>query len=121
MNQQTQTVDAQDSRREKRHVPTQTIMVYNTMTGQELGSLANITSDGLMLVSKADIETNRIYQISLQLPFAIEDSNSIDIVIDCLWSNTSESADLYWAGCAIIDADEAANSAIETLIESYSE
>jgi len=121
MSQQLQTKSSPEGRRQKRRIPTHTIIAHNSMTSHELGSLANITNDGLMLVSKTKIETNRIYQISLQLPFAIEGSNSIDLVIDCLWSNSDDSTDLYWAGCAIIDADDIANTAIETLIESYSE
>lgn len=120
MNQQSQLATMLEARREKRHVPTQTVVVRNAMTGQELGNLANITSDGLMLVSKSQIEADRIYQVSIQLPFAAGETTCVDIVIDCLWSKPADSQ-LYWAGCSIIDADDIACSAIDTLIESYSE
>lgn len=117
----TQLAAATETRREKRHTITQTIIAYDTMTSQELGSLANLTSDGMMLVSKQEIESNRIYQVSLQLPFSIDGNECIDIVVDCLWSKPADSHELFWAGCAIIDADKQAAAAIDTLIESYSE
>lgn len=116
-----QPATATETRREKRHTITQTIIAFDTMTNQELGSLANLTSDGMMLVSKQEIEANRIYQVSLQLPFSIDGTECIDIVVDCLWSKRADSQELFWAGCAIIDADEQAAGAIDTLIESYSE
>ena len=118
--------DVQDShqvetRRKRRYAPTQTIQVIDAFTGNELGSLVNITCEGMMLVSAERIEPNRIYQINLQLPETIKDTNSIDVVIDCLWSKHSGSQEVYWAGCAIIDSDEHANNIIEELIASYGE
>ena len=121
MNRQNSLATELETRREKRHVPTQTITAYDTLSNRELGCLANITHDGLMLVSKTAIETNRIYQISLQLPVSILNADSIDIVIDCLWSKPAESQAIYWAGCSIIDADQTASSVIDKLIASYSE
>lgn len=121
MNQQANPEIGPEARRQKRYSLTQTVQVYDTLTGKELGSLVNITNDGMMLVSAQRIEPNRIYQINLQLPKSIEGSESIDVVIDCLWSKPPSSQEVYWAGCVIIDADEKANAIINALIDTYGE
>lgn len=107
-------------RTNQRHELNQPIPVIDTMNNENLGALVNINSDGLMIVCSNPLDVNRIYQIKLDLPEAINDSDSIELGIDCLWLKSGEAHGVNWAGCSIIDADEPTSMVIEQLVQRYS-
>ncbi|NNC55519.1 MAG: hypothetical protein HKO07_07345, partial [Pseudomonadales bacterium] len=50
-----------ETRRAKRHELSQPIPVKDTLSGDTLGTLANITVEGMLLVSNKPMDANRIY------------------------------------------------------------
>lgn len=106
-------------RRHKRHTLRGKVRVINKATGLELGSIANLSQEGIMLVNNTPLATENIYQLRLE----IEDDASgtktpaIDIGVDCLWvSPAGSDASTYWSGCQIIDVSDEASETILNII-----
>ena len=112
--------NSNETRRKQRHELCKPIPVIDTLSGESVGALANITVEGMLIICNRPMDANRIYQIELQLPESIDGHTSIGVGIDCLWVKQGESQELNWAGCEIIDADQDALDVIESLIRTYS-
>lgn len=102
-------------RRELNH----TIGIVDIINGGAFGELVNITTEGLMLITDREIETQAIFQLALQLPEPLKGSAQIVIGADCLWCRRAENFTRYWAGFQIIDASELALAQLEVLIDLY--
>ena len=96
-----------------------TIMIRNTMTGELVGELVNITVEGLMIISDQEMSTNAIFQYCLELPETIDGPRRIDLGVDCLWSRPAENFNRHWSGYQIIDASPDAIKTIDELISGY--
>ena len=97
----------------------QTVVIHDTINGGVFGELVNITGEGLMVMTDREIETQAIFQLSLQLPEPIQGSTQLILGADCLWCRRAENFYRYWAGFQIIDASELALEQIEALIDLY--
>lgn len=108
-------------RKLKRQELNTTILIRNSMTQELLGELANITVEGLMIISDQEMSTNSIFQFRLEFPESINGQTSIDLGVDCLWSRSAENFNRHWSGYQIIDASPDALVTIDELISGYSE
>jgi hypothetical protein len=109
-----------EQRRLPRYVLSGPVNVYDRVSQSFLGRLANVHTEGLMIMGNHPFIADCIYELDLQLPEPIEGCEMIPIGVDCLWSR-SEDTHLHWAGCKIIDASEEARRSIQTLIELFGE
>lgn len=76
--------------------------VYDRFAGTELGTIANISETGFMLVTRQFIETDSVFQ--LELSFSQEDKNEkIQLGAVCLWCADTSTENSFWAGFHIID------------------
>ena len=96
------------------------ITISDTINGGDFGELINVTVEGIMVMTDREIPTHSIYQLALQLPLAINGSDTIELGADCLWCRTAENFHRYWAGFQIIDASEQAMEQLQELITHYS-
>ena len=104
-------------RKHPRHHLREPVQVYDRMADRELGLLANISLDGIMVASQNEIDTDTLYQVSLIFPESINGINSINVGVDCMWcSANTENANLFWSGFHIIGYDDDEVSILEQLI-----
>lgn len=108
-------------RKHKRHILRDIVQVVDQHTGEPLGTVANLSEEGIMLVNRVALAAEHIYQVRLQITPGILDNAEpvfIDIGIDCLWvSPANEQAATYWSGCQIIDMSDAAADQIVRIIQ----
>lgn len=105
-----------EKRRLRRHQLNTQMIIEDSFSQDKLGQLANIHQEGLMIVGRF-LEINSIYQVRIQLPNSINQQTSIELGIECLWSQqVDESRELFWTGCSIIDKSPMANACIDKLI-----
>ncbi len=114
-----QAPETSQQRAQQRYELTQPIPVYDQLSERSMGALVNITIEGMMLLANEPVETNRIYQLVLQLPEPIAGQAEIEVGVDCLWTRSDELARNHWAGFQIIDASQQAIKSIEVLIREY--
>ena len=108
-----------ESRSQQRIELHQPIPIIDAITNEAFGELANISSGGLMISTGRDIPIDSIYQLTLQLPFDIEESKIISIGADCLWCRNTENSSHYWAGFQIIDISDQGQDQLKELMSHY--
>lgn len=89
-------------RRSKRRAVETSIPVINTMTGQVIGQIANLSVDGMMLIASKPIRSNALYQFSFHLEDARGTPVQLEVGCHEQWSETAQTGQ-YWAGFRIID------------------
>lgn len=97
----------------------QRIMIKDVINGGTFGELVNVTVEGIMVITEQEIPIQSIYQLSLELPFDLCGSNTIDLGADCLWCRDVENISRFWSGFQIIDASPTAMQQMQELISRY--
>lgn len=110
-----------DNRRKPRKQPSQVIEIHDIRTGDILGQLANITTEGLMLIGPKPIEPNTLFQLRMPLPEPADDIRTIDFGVESLWNQAAGNSDRYWSGFHIIDISPENIAAIENMSEGWKE
>lgn len=98
---------AHAQRRSVRKKAAQAIVVSNSMTGESMGRIGNLSNDGMMLIASKLIHEEHYFQVSFPLTNKQHQSRKLEIGVQCLWSEQSRSANAHWAGFRIIDIAEA--------------
>ena len=114
-------------RKHPRHNLRDAVRVIDKASGESIGTVANLSMEGLMLVNSEPLHADRIYQLCLTIAEnVIADSDGrahdVQLGVDCLWSSPAQSTSTsaYWSGCQIIDISEADFELIKKLISSVS-
>lgn len=91
------------------------LKVYDLNTGEYLGTVANISPGGILLITHLAIEANSVYQLRIELSSdqAVE---TITFGGEILWIDHCRDSNKNWAGVAIIDISEGMIDRINQLI-----
>lgn len=95
------------------------IRVQDRISDTSMGTIANLSETGFMLVSHRDIEVDSVFQ--LELSCCDGQFGNIQIGAVCLWNADTSSENLFWAGFHIIDISAAAEAALKQVIAKLSE
>jgi len=105
------TIDNQ-RRAARKRIPATTI-VTDTITGQPMGQVGNLSSTGMLLITAQAPRSEAVYQVSMSLPGnsrMLVQSQPIEIGIQEQWHEQAASSGQVWGGyriVAISDADAA--------------
>jgi hypothetical protein len=92
------------------------ICVRDTVSGLELGTLANVHDAGFMVISDGGLKEDNLYQVAFEIN---SEHSSINLGAECLWISETGTGDQVWAGCQIMDMSEEARQRIAKLITQY--
>lgn len=106
-----------NQRKLTRYIVDAQIDVLNQVTGETIGSVVDLHTEGLMLVGIVEVDC--IYMVRLVPREQAQKIGDIELGIDCLWTSTLEQGESCWAGCRIIDASPEATAKIEALISEF--
>jgi len=108
-----------EERRVAKRVDTQpgSIIVLDRISQTSLGTIANISSSGFMLVTNRFIDIDSVFQLKLD---GGSFKNSIDIGAVCLWTTEANSADSFWSGFHIIDISDSTQAQLDIVVEQMS-
>lgn len=108
-----------EERRVAKRVNTQpgSIIVLDRISKTSLGTIANISSSGFMLVTNRFIDIDSVFQLNLN---GGRFNTSVDIGAVCLWTTEANSADSFWSGFHIIDISDAAQAQLDNVVEQMS-
>jgi len=90
-----------DKRIIHRHQLPTYLQVVNQVTGKPIGYIVNISSQGMMLVSQAQLMTHAVFQLSLNVPEATGISK-IEFEALSLWSRSDVTPGYYDTGFSFI-------------------
>lgn len=105
----------------ERHTLNTRISIENPLTGQALGELVNITTEGMMIISSHSIAPHTTLQLHLALTEPILGENTIALTGECLWCKQTNEKTHYWAGFQFTDASEMAIQQLDIFIDTLSE
>ncbi len=91
-----------EHRRAKRRHPDQPVHVINTMTGEPIGQIGNLSSDGMMLIAHREIRPDALYQFSFPLHRERGAPVEIEAGMHEQWSEPASVPGQHWAGFRII-------------------
>lgn len=106
-------------RKHERYIPTTLIEAINTITENQLGTIANISLGGFLLTSQVDdIPEGAIYQLRLQESSDQTTLTPINLGATCLWHSEAASPGSYWSGFEILDISPQDEQALKSYIAS---
>ena len=98
-----------EHRRSPRKPPAMVIHVTNTLTGDVIGRLGNLSIDGMMLVANKPVVEDGLYQLQFNLPDEYGRLHPIEVGVHEQWSEDASVPGQQWVGFRFIDiaADDA--------------
>jgi len=84
-----------------------------------LGDLADVTVEGVMLVTDTPVEENRVYQLRVVLPDDVTGMRILDFEARSIRCSKTIHESIFTTGFLITRMDEATRSAISKLIDEY--
>lgn len=108
----------QDKRSEVRIPVDQEIFVRDTVNNVEIGTLANINSDGFMIISDGGLKEDHAYQVVFEKE---QGSASSDLALgaECLWVSETGTGDQVWSGFQIMECSDKARVQIDAIIAEH--
>ncbi len=88
-------------RRIERHQLPYFLKVYNRLTDKPVGSLGNVSQDGLMLISQLPMMVGVDFELRVKLPGNTGRAQFIDFTANCLWCHEDVTPHYYDAGFAL--------------------
>ncbi len=108
---------------ERRHLKRRHLLyylrVFDRGSGEQLGSLADITAEGLMLVSTDSIPTGRDFRLRMHLPPGITRDNGVEIDARSVWTRPDVNPEFHVTGFTLLSVTPGCVDAIEQLIDDY--
>ncbi len=90
--------------------------VYDKDSDKFLGHLVDITTQGIKLVSKKPIETERIFSLRMNLPEGYFNDSTLIFKAKSLWSGNDVNPDFFDTGFMVPDLDPKAKEIITDLV-----
>jgi hypothetical protein len=79
------------------------IDVMDTMTGQAIGKLSNLSETGMLLILGQPIISDALFQLRFALTSENGSSRSVDVGAHELWSDEAAAPGQVWTGFRFID------------------
>ena len=110
--------NTRDRRAHERYHLKRSFDVINRDNTRVLGKVADISIEGMMLLSTNLIQADTLYQVSLTPAKEDDNDPQINMGLDCMWVQEREDAGC-WAGFKIIDIDDDALDHLQQLIDEF--
>jgi len=107
-----------DQRRQKRKRLVYYLEVFDITDDVLLGHMVDITTDGLMIVTKQPIESDKVFQLELSLPERDAGKEFIVFGARSVWCKQDVNPELYGAGFQFVKIDPEDAEIIEGLTRS---
>lgn len=95
------------------------LRVFDRSSGDLVGHLVDITTEGLMLVSERPLEARKVYHLRMDLPPEVCGKEHLSFDAGCLWSNNDVNPAFYDNGFKLMQVDSREATCIEDLIAMY--
>ncbi len=108
---------------ERRKLRRQHIMFYSRVfdrqTGTFMGYLGNLTETGAMIISEEALETEKVYDLRIDLPEDIYGQPILNLTVRSVWCQRDIDPNFYNIGFAMQDISEEDGELITQIIEDY--
>ena len=111
--------DDQNRRQLERHAVDVRVEIENRLTGDKLGGLVNIHSEGLLIAADNPLGVDNIYQLVLNPCDTTQGIGQFELGVDCLWVREMSDEEGWWVGCKIISATPDAIEKIDRIVSLF--
>ena len=108
-----------EQRLEKRRHLIYNLRITDSKTKQDLGHLADLSGEGLMLVGPDKFDEGVEFDMLMQGPAGDKPSEPLAFNARCMWSRQDINPDFFASGFKVLDADGDYIDSINTLIREY--
>ena len=96
------------------------LRVFDEATGKILGHLADISEQGIMLVSEKKIKAERDFRMKIKLPKEVSGREELTFSATSCWCKQDSNPDFYICGFRITGFDHELGEQIQALIQDFS-
>jgi hypothetical protein len=109
--------------KEKRKLKRRYLLYYARVFDQEhndlIGHLADITTEGAMLISEQPLETDQIHCFKLELSADVSEQPYLAFSARCLWCQPDINPEYYSSGIQLLDLSAGQVAIIERIVAAY--
>ena len=109
---------------EQRKVPRRHLVfylrVFDGMSTRVLGHLADISSQGIMLVCETAVQENEEFRLRMRLPREIAGRSEIVLDATCRWCRPDTNPEFFIAGFQVLGLEQEFEELIARLVEDFS-
>lgn len=109
--------DPKDRRRFERKVPTEPIPIRDALTGETMGTIGNVSAEGLMIIGPRQINDGLLVQLAFSVESRDGETAHVTVGAESLWCSPALRPDSYWTGLKIIDISAQHVRLLEDLLD----
>ncbi len=103
-----------DERRSAPRKPTTIpIEVIDSITGENIGRIGNLSRTGMMLICHHPLRDDALYQIRFRLPRSQGNQDEIETGVHTMWTDQAATNGYQWSGLRIISISGAAAASLD--------
>ncbi len=102
-----------DTRRAPRRNVPHPVMVVDTMTGEVVGQLSNISESGMLLVASTPLVEDALYQLQFRLGGKQGHERPIEVGAHVQWTGPANTPKQAWVGLRFLTLDTADHAALQ--------
>ena len=95
------------------------LRIFDSNSGNNLGHLVDITTQGIMMISEKPSQAGQDFSMRMQLPGVITGREEIEFSAHCLWCKKDINPDFYVSGFKINTITPQEAKTITALINGY--
>ena len=108
--------DVNEHRRSDRKAPENVVPVVNTLTGEQMGHIGNLSVEGMMLIARMAIEPGLMFQICFSLADVAGKEQAFNVGAICLWCSEASAPNTFWAGFEMMDMSDEEALALRSIV-----
>jgi len=108
-----------ERRNRKRQVPDAPWRVFDRNTGDFLGHVANISTEGMMIRSEGEVDIDVILNLRIEFPRAIDGCTSLECDAVSLWSDRGSNPQFHNTGLQLLNLSQQDMRIVEKIMEHY--
>lgn len=109
-----------ENRRSRRKQTGQSIEVTNSLTGETIGQIGNLSVDGMLLIAHRHIADDALFQLNFVLPGS-QPERRIEVGVHEQWGEPAKTPGQFWSGFRIIDIAPDDRIALSAWVEKHDE
>jgi hypothetical protein len=95
------------------------LRVFDRATGKQVGSLVDISTKGIMIVSDEPVEVGKHYELKMVLPETVEGKREVEFSAETRWCMNDTNPDFYDTGFELVDPAPQFLEALDRLIDDF--
>lgn len=95
------------------------LRVFNANSGDLLGQMVDLTTDGIMVIGESAIPPRQKCTLRMDLPRNVAVGRHLTVEARCKWCRKDPSGDFYSMGFRIVDMSPEAHQVVDQLIARF--